>query len=210
MEVMMRQHCLLGILVLSAFVDSSRGQDSFPVEKTIVLKNAEVRAAPTESAQATSRLTAGDKVIVLTRVKDNPSWFAIAPPAGSFSWVKGNAIKVIDKAHAFILYEGEQPVDVFAGSRLDDRRPDSVAARLTRGTTVIIVDRPLTVKGETWYPIVPHPSEVRYIHESAIKNAGAAESAPTLEQEIIILCAIINRFEHSVSGNVVFARHVAR
>lgn len=179
----MRQHCLLGILVLSALVDSSRGQDSFPVEKRVVLKNAEVRAAPSESAQATSRLSAGDKVIVLKRVADNPSWLAIAPPAGSYSWVNGKALKVIDKVHGFIMYEADQPVDVFAGSRLDDRRPDSVAARLTRGTAVFIVDRPLTAKGETWFPIVPHPSEVRYIHQSAI-NAGAADSSSALEQEI--------------------------
>jgi hypothetical protein len=55
--------------------------------------------------------------------------------------------------------------------------PNRESMKLAPGTVVEVVERPLTIQGETWLPIRPHPNEVRYIPAEAVK--GAATVAPT-------------------------------
>lgn len=179
----MRPFSFLGVVALAILGDPLSAQDVFPVEKFIVAKEAIVRAGPSESFQPTSRLSAGDKVIVLSRDKAYPAWFAIMPPSDSFCWVNAAFVKAINEKVGVIDAGSEKGVEVLAGSRLDDKIPGVKAARLQLGTIVVFVDRPLKTMEGTWYPIMPQPTEVRYIHQSAI-DPEAAKKTPTTEREL--------------------------
>ena len=98
-------------------------------------------------------------------------WLEIKPPVGSFSWINGKYVKQIDARFGVVDADPGRPVPVLPGSTLVNQEPNRESIKLTMGTIVIIVDRPLSVNGETWLPIQPHPSEVRFIPVESVRQA---------------------------------------
>ena len=167
----MRHPMLLGTMVCILAAGPAFAQ-SYPAESPIVQKEVEVRSGPSKTFYATSKLNHNDKVFVLRESKEAPGWLEIKPPAGSFSWVNAKSVKQVDGRHGYVDCDPARPVPILPGSTLVNQEPNRESMKLTAGTVVVIVDRPLAVNGETWLPIQPHPSEVRYIPTDSVKPAA--------------------------------------
>src|SRR5262245_46804528 len=141
----------------------------YPAEAVILLKDVEVRSGPSKQFYATSQLKQNDKVLVLRESKEAPGWLEIMPPQGSFSWINAKNVKQMDNSQAFGNCDPTLPVQILPGSRLVDQAPNRESMKLTQGTIVVIVNRPLKVGDETWLPIQPHGNEVRYLPTDAVK-----------------------------------------
>ena len=173
----MRHPMVLAAMVCSLSAFPLYAQ-SYPVEMAIVQKEVEVRSGPSKTFHPTSKLSQNDRVFVLRESKEAPGWLEIKPPIGSFSWVNAKNVKQVDTRHGFVECDPTRPVPILPGSTLINLEPNRESMKLTAGTVVVIVDRPLTVKEETWLPIQPHPSEVRYIPSESVKPATVVASTP--------------------------------
>ena len=142
----------------------------YPAE-AVVLQDVEVRSGPSKTFVPTSKLLRGDKVIVIRECKESAGWLEIKPPVHSFSWINGKFAKQIDARYAYVDADPARPAPVLPGSTLVNQEPNREIIKLIQGTIVIIVDRPQGIGGDTWLPIMPHPSEVRYIPVEAVKAA---------------------------------------
>jgi len=142
---------------------------SYPAEAVILQPEVEVRSGPSKQFMATSKLKQNDKVLVLRESKEQPGWLEIMPPAGSFSWVNAKDVRQVDASQAFVTGDPNHPVSILPGSRLVDKAPDRESMKLTQGTLVVIVNRPLKIGNDTWLPIQPHPNEVRYLPADAVR-----------------------------------------
>jgi hypothetical protein len=156
------------------------GQASpFPLEMTIIdPKGVEVRSGPTMEYYPTSRLRYGEKVVVLHESKVQPGWYAIKPPAGSFSWIDGKFVKPVDARTGYVEAEGNQPVAVLPGSSIVNKEPNHQSTQIASGFLVTLLDRAMEVKDRKWYPIAPPPSEVRFIPKEAVQAPPAASVTP--------------------------------
>lgn len=157
-------------------------QQSYPADAIILLPEVEVRSGPSKNFYATSKLRQGERVTVLRESKEAPGWLEIKPPPQSFSWISAKYVKQTDATHAFVDCDPARPAQILPGSRLVDQPPNRESMKLTAGTIVVIVDKALTVQGETWLPIQPQPSEVRYLPAEAVKSAtvvAATQTGPT-------------------------------
>jgi hypothetical protein len=172
----MRTARRLGGLVL-VLVTAISGRAQTPTVAEITVQEVEVRSGPSTNANyyATCKLYRGDKVTV---VRDyDKDWLAIQPPRpgrDSFSWV--NARDVQDAgAGAVFVKVAEAPIRV--GSRLLNQPPTVEGARAKKGTVLTVIGQTETAPDGTWLPILPAPTEVRYLPVSALRAA-----APTAQQ----------------------------
>jgi hypothetical protein len=146
------------------------------METTIAVPHVEVRSGPTAKYYATGELHQGDRVIVVRECKDQPGWLEVKPPGGSFSWVSTKYVKQVNAYEAVVMLDAPALI----GSALIAAKP-TVEARpgFVAGYLLNVVDRPLTVDGETWLAVSPHRAEVRYIPADAVRPAiVAAPTAP--------------------------------
>ena len=163
-------------LFLSAMIGLCMAAPAFaqvnPAERTVLQKDVEVRSGPSGNFFPTSKLYQNDKVWVLRESKEGPGagWLEIMPPKGSFSWISARHVKNYKPGDRLAVVDPEtnQPVQILVGSRLVNQQPDRESMKLTPGTIVVICDPPLNLNGETWLPILPQPTEVRYIPVSAV------------------------------------------
>jgi hypothetical protein len=130
----------------------------------------EVRSGPSKQFYPTSKLQRNDRVFVLRESKEAPGWLEVMPPTGSFSWISGRSVRFAKQGDrlGFVDADPTRPVSILPGSTLVNQAPNRESMKLTTGTIVVVVDRPLTINGDTWLPIQPHPSEVRYIPKDSV------------------------------------------
>lgn len=172
---------MVGLLAAApAFAQPQLPQQPQYQEAVILQNEIEVRSGPSKNFFPTSKLFRNDKVYVLRQSKDAPDWLEIKPPTGSFSWVNAKYVKQIDGRQAYVECDPTRPVPILPGSTLVNQEPNREVMKLTAGTIVVIVDRPLSVNGETWLPIQPHSNEVRYIPADAVQRTQviAATAGP--------------------------------
>jgi hypothetical protein len=152
---------------------SQRGlAQTLPAEMIITAPRVEVRSGPTKEYQATSILKQGDRVLVLRESKDQPGWLAIKPPAGSFSWVSGKHVKLVDGRTGYVDVDSG-PAPVMPGSSIVNKPPTSESVKLAPGFLVTVIDKPFVVDGNTWLIITPPPTEVRFIPADAVRPVGS-------------------------------------
>jgi len=118
----MRSHInLLTFIVLAALASSGLAQTggsgetatpSFPYIAEIIGDNLYVRSGPGTNFYHCGKLNKGDKVKVVSR---QFSWSCIVPPAGSFSWISMQYVK-IDPANPSVGTVTGDNVRVYAGS----------------------------------------------------------------------------------------------
>ena len=167
----MRQIRLVAVLSCWFVAAPVFAQSGYPGEARILLPEVEVRSGPSKNFFATSKLPQNASVMVLRESKEAPGWLEITPPQKSFSWINAKHIKQIDATRAFVDCDPARPAPILPGSRIVDQPPNRESMKLTAGTVVVIVDRPMTVQGETWVPILPHQNEVRYIPAESVQAA---------------------------------------
>src|SRR5262249_36498409 len=159
-----------GGTALALFAGLTRAAESFPCEMTVVVPEVEARCQPGYGVYATSKLHRGDRFCVL-REEPGGLWLAIAPPRGSFSWIKASAIQRLAGACAVVGRDGAR---VRVGSSLTNKTPDVEQVTLPPGTQVIILGEPALDGADKWWPIRPPPSEVRFIPKSAVGELPAS------------------------------------
>lgn len=162
----------LGLLALAR----SASAQGYPAEMVITLPEVEVRSGPTKEYYPTSKLRYGDRVLVLRESKDQPGWLAIKPPAGSFSWINAKAVKQVDARTGYVESEGNALVPVRPGSSLVNKAPDVESVKIPSGSIVTILDREVSADGNTWLPIQPPPTEVRFIPGDAVQSRQLANN----------------------------------
>jgi len=144
---------------------------------TVTVPEAEVRCGPGKGFYVTSKLRQGEQVVVLRECKTDKNWLEIEPPAGSFSWIKSVFVKITRElpkcAIARVVADPDSPVAVLAGSNFHKEKPNVEAAKVSRGTQVVILDRnPNDPETLGWLPIEPTPQEVRYIPADAVNGSS--------------------------------------
>jgi hypothetical protein len=150
-------------------VTAAAGQ-ALPYDTTTI-SEVEVRSGPSPVYYATGKLKAGTPVRVVAEKEGG--WLAIEPPAGSFSWINGRLLGELTGRTA-VVFAPEAPV--LAGSSLLDRQPDVVAAKLPRGSQVVILGEPrILPDGSKWWPIMPQ-KEFRYLRKEAVAAKTAVEA----------------------------------
>lgn len=176
----MRRYRLVAALAGLMWAAAAFGQTpTYPADAYILQPEVEVRSGPSKNFYATSKLRQGERVTVLRESKEAPGWLEIKPPPNSFSWISAKYVNQTDATHGFVDCDPTRPAQILPGSRIVDQPPNRESMKLTAGTIVIIVDRPMNVQGETWLPIQPHPSEVRYLPSDAVRPAQVVATTPT-------------------------------
>ncbi len=146
----------------------------FPARMTIIdPKGVDVRSGPTMDYYPTNRLRPGDSVIVLRESQDQPGWYAIAPPTGSFSWIDGKYVKQVDAYTGVVEGEGNGSVPVMPGSSIVNKEPNVESAKVSSGFIVQLLERPIEANGKKWYRIASPPNEARFIPKDAVQQAQA-------------------------------------
>lgn len=173
--------CLLVLMVLTAARPAAAQKPAFPYEATVEADDAFVRSGPGSKYYPTGKLKRGQTVVVQRH--DPGGWHMIAPPAGSFSWVKA---RYVDKGAADRGTVNANNVVVWVGSFESDIR-DVFQRKLAQGDEVRILGEkqltPETADGsaELWYRIAPPRGEWRWIAGQAISPPPRDLSAVTGE-----------------------------
>lgn len=155
-----------GLVAITAFVSAPQvdaaPKVAFPYEATVEAAETYVRSGPGSKYYPTAKLQQGQRVMVH---RHDPGWHMIAPPAGSFSWVRASAVDKVADDRGTV---NDNNVDVHVGSFESDIR-DVLTRRLAKGDEVEILGekRLPPVKGsgpeELWYRIAPPRGEWRWV-----------------------------------------------
>jgi SH3-like domain-containing protein len=168
------QLALAVVLVSSAA--SARAADSLPYTARVVAPGAAVHSGPGDNFYPTDTLAQGDEVEVHRERPDG--WLGIRPPDGSFSWVFGLHVKLLEDGLAEI---NKDDAASRIGSRLGDQR-NAVQVRLKKGETVEIIGEE-TVDGKKWYKVAPPSGEFRWIHTTNVERVNV--TPPAVAQPIV-------------------------
>lgn len=166
--------CLLAVTTQAGV---ARGA-TFPYEAIVDAKETYVRSGPGSKYYPTGKLQAGQRVTVHRH--DPGGWHMIAPPPGSFSWIKAQYVERADGSRGVVKSNN---VVVRVGSFESDIR-DLFQRHLSQGDEVKILGEkmlvPETGSGapELWYRIEPPRGEWRWIAGQAVTAAGAAAVPP--------------------------------
>jgi uncharacterized protein YraI len=152
---------LIGLAVLVVSTWAVRAE---PVPYTITATEVMVRSGPSPEFYATGKLGRGDTVRV--RGEETTGWLAIVPPPGSFSWINARFVEQMGSNRA-VVKAAEAPIRV--GSRLVNQEPTVERIRVAAGTIVTIIGKPEAARDGTWLPILPVPSEARFIPAEAVR-----------------------------------------
>ena len=142
----------------------------FPYTAVVVADEAYARSGPGTGYYETLRLHKGDTVLVERH--DPGGWFAIAPPEGSFSWVKQS--EVVREAGGVGTLVGHN-VEVRVGS-LKAVSKSFHQVRLSKGAQVKILDERKTPNGN-WYRIAPPTGELRWVSGRDVADQEALEQS---------------------------------
>jgi hypothetical protein len=165
----MSKACMVGglLLLIATAVQADPGSEAVITESVV-----EVRSGPSFSQDfyATSRLYRGEKVHVLHQ--QTPTWLAIAPPTGSFSWVNARDVIVQNPRTAIVAVDG---CKLRIGSALVNRPPE-IARDVAKGTALTVIpDVSQTSGSDTWIAVLPAPNEERFIPTSAVKSGAIVQ-----------------------------------
>lgn len=144
-----------------------------------------LRSGPGENYYPVAKLDHGEKVEVYRH--DPGGWYAIRPPAGSFSWVSAEFVEPRQGNLGLIV--GDHVV-ARVGSSFSDTR-DVIQVRLDRGEEVEILEAHEFNSGpaaQTWYKISPPAGEFRWISGRYLDRqlADAAPREPSADNNLLL------------------------
>lgn len=147
---------LFGGLLLAA---SPSVAQQLPYRAFVTSDDVYVRSGPGEDYYPTDKLKLGQEVEVYRH--DPGGWFAIRPPAGSFTWV---ASRYLERQQDGLATINAERVAGRVGSRFSDIR-DVIQVRLQKGESVeILGSDPRDLQGEKgWTKIAPPSGEFRWV-----------------------------------------------
>ncbi len=173
----MTARSILSGVAYCIFAATASHAQSFPFEASVIVPEVEVRALQSmhENSYPTSKLRQGSLVTVVGEKEGG--WYAIKPPAGSFSWIASKDIKAEQEPYAVVLEDG---VETRLGSSIVAKKPNVRQQRLNRGEKVVLFkDKPQTDDdGTTWVMIQPPANEVRYIPRDSVRPMQRSTAEP--------------------------------
>jgi SH3-like domain-containing protein len=179
--------CVALACLLASIVSTVRAE-SFPYTAYIRSDDVNVRSGPGDNYYPVSKLARGDVVEVYRH--DPGGWYAIRPPAGSFSWISGEFLKPIDGSTAVVI--GDRVV-ARVGSAFSDVR-DCIQVRLERGEEVDVIEAKRFNEGpaaQTWYKIAPPAGEFRWVSGKFVeRELHAAKPRDSGPQNNLILARL--------------------
>ena len=163
-------------LVASGTVGRSEDR-KFPYEAIVDAEDGEnVRSGPGPKFYPTDKLQKGDRVMVHRH--DPGGWCMIAPPPGSFSWVRAEHVQKSGSNSGVLI---ANVVVVHIGSALNPDEFTTVQANLSKGDAVEILDEkkfPFDDGSRLMFKISPVKREWRWIARKSIQPADAFRSDP--------------------------------
>lgn len=156
----MLRHIMIAALLVSCTWTANAQSRKFPYQAVITENETYVRSGPGSRYYPTARLSQGTSVVVHRH--DPGGWYMIAPPAGSFSWIRAEYVKTSDNKTGIL---NDNQVVVRVGSSFGDQR-DVEQKRLSKGDRVQILGEKSfnTPDGLVhMYKIAPPRGEYRWV-----------------------------------------------
>ncbi|MEI7683519.1 MAG: SH3 domain-containing protein [Planctomycetota bacterium] len=147
----------------------------YPAATTVSAAQADVYSGPGATFYPTTRLRQGERVVVLGESKKAPGWYEIVPPPTSFSWIDAKYVKTVpgvEKIGIVDTGDSKGTAPIMPGSALVNKEPNVEITRVATGTQLLLLDRPTTSGTNTWYPIAPVATEVRFLQADALRSGG--------------------------------------
>lgn len=171
------------VLLLGEGIVVRGAERTFPYEAIINIEDGEnVRSGPGPKYYPTAKLRKGDRVMVHRH--DPGGWCMIAPPPGSFSWVRAEYIQKSPSGDTGVLKSSG--VVVHIGSSLNQDDVTTVQANLSKGDAVeILGEKNFNFEDgpRLMYKISPVRREWRWISRKSIDAADAFKSDPFPEEQ---------------------------
>ncbi|MDB4637987.1 MAG: SH3 domain-containing protein [Planctomycetaceae bacterium] len=165
----------LAALVLTHLLPAEGQSRTFPYQAVITENETYVRSGPGSRYYPTARLSEGVNVTVHRH--DPGGWYMIAPPAGSFSWIRAEYIETSDRKTGTV---NDNQVVVRVGSLFGDKK-DVEQKRLSRGDRVNILGEKSfnTPEGLVhMYKISPPRGEYRWVPGQFLAAADSIAKRP--------------------------------
>ena len=162
--------CWVGLLTVLALEQTASADQKFPYAAIVRVESAYVRSGPGKSFYPTERLARGAKVMVHRH--DPGGWFMMAPPPGSFSWIRCEHVRQTGPKTGQVIADN---VVVRVGSSFGDETRNVEQVRLSKGDVVAIIEKK-TVKSEQGplelFKIQPPKGEYRWIAGQDVSAAN--------------------------------------
>lgn len=157
----------------------------FPYTAYLNAPDVYLRSGPGENYYPVAKLDQGQQVEVYRH--DPGGWYAIRPPAGSFSWVSAEFVEPRQGNLGVVI--GEHVV-ARVGSSFSDTR-DVIQVRLDRGEEVEILEAHEFNSGpaaQSWYKISPPAGEFRWLSGRYLDRelADAAPREPSPDHNLLL------------------------
>lgn len=146
----------------------------YPWEGEVAGANVYVRSGAGNNWYPTTKLSAGDRVLVLG---ERFGWYQIAPPTGSLSYIDMSTVD--RRAGAKSGTVKQDKVYVRAGSALEPQRKSSTQVVLNKGATVEI-----TGEADGFYQIKPPQGATLYISKQYIRPVAASLRTGLVEKHV--------------------------
>ena len=163
---------LLGLFVaLFVTFEMSIAGPTLPYRAFATTPDIEVRSGAGEEYYVTGTIPENGEVEVHQHLVGG--WLAIRPPEGSFSWVFGRHVKLIDPTRGRINKDN-------APSRIGSyhhHKRQVIQVRFRKNEQIFIVGQE-EQNGQLWYQIAPPSGEFRYVRARDLKTGPAIPKAP--------------------------------
>ena len=163
---------LLGLFVaLFVTFEMSIAEPTLPYRAFAATPDIEVRSGAGEEYYVTGTISENAEVEVHQHLAGG--WLAIRPPEGSFSWVFGRHVELIDPARGRINKDN-------APSRIGSyhhHKRQVIQVRLHKNEQIFIVGQE-EQNGQLWYQVAPPSGEFRYVRARDLKTGTATSKAP--------------------------------
>lgn len=172
----MLRHVMIAALFASCLWTADAQARTFPYQAVITENETYVRSGPGSRYYPTARLSQGASVVVHRH--DPGGWYMIAPPPGSFSWIRAEYVETSDNKTGVV---NDNQVVVRVGSSFGDKR-DVEQKRLSQGDRVTILGEQSfnTPEGLVhMYKIAPPRGEYRWVPGQFVAAADSiAQKTP--------------------------------
>jgi uncharacterized protein YraI len=143
----------------------------FPYRAIVEANTVNIRSGPGRRYYATGRASRGEQIVVHRH--DPGGWYMIAPPKGSFSWIRAEYVKKVSSQQGLVT---ENKVVVWVGSALSDDHNVKQRTLATDDRVEILGEAVFPVGGRPvrMYQIAPPRHEYRWISGKYLTPADQA------------------------------------
>ena len=167
----------LCLVLVSNFVAPIQAQDrKFPYEAVVDGDGEYVRSGPGPNFYPTDKLQRGEKVMVHRH--DPGGWCMIAPPAGSFSWIRAEHVQKSGNDRGVLK---ANKVVVHVGSAINPDEFTTIQGNLSKGDAVeILGEKSFAFEdgSKLMYKVSPIKREWRWIPRKALVATDSIRSEP--------------------------------